>query len=490
MNADGVLAQSPHPRALGSALTHPSITTDYSEAMLEFVTPIHTDVDALLANLSTIHHFTYHNLEQEKLWVSSMPCIVQGESHIPIARYGTSNIAQMKEAYRRGLRLRYGSLMQTISGIHFNFSLPNAFWNEFLASDDESVIRAQKSVYYFSLIRNFHRHSWLGCYLFGASPAVCKSFLRGREHLLDEFDAFSFYAPWATSLRLSRIGYSSNAQAGIEVGYNSVEDFVDSLRRAIRSPLAEYEKFGVKADGIYRQLNANLLQIENEFYSVVRPKRVTISGESPSRALRQRGVEYVEVRSIDLNPFIPIGIDAECVRFFDLLLLYCLFSHSPDIDRDEWARTVENRHRVVLEGRRAGLKLRMDSHDSTITKCARELLRNLQPLAELLDEVDGQNHYRSSLQHQLAKVEDAEMTPSAEIIRQMSRQKVGFYEFAMGMAEQHETHFKQTRMDSRAYADMQAEAARSHRRQAEIEDGDELNFDDFLADYFHRQNRA
>ena len=121
VDADGSLAQTRHPDALGSALTHSFITTDYSEALLEFVTPVHTNVDDLLQNLFNIHHFTYQNLAQEKLWVNSMPCIVRGEEHIPIARYGASNVAQMKEAYRRGLSLRYGGLMQTIAGIHFNF---------------------------------------------------------------------------------------------------------------------------------------------------------------------------------------------------------------------------------------------------------------------------------------------------------------------------------------------------------------------------------
>lgn len=494
VDADGVLAQTPHPHGLGSALTHPSITTDYSEALLEFVTPIHTDVGDLLRDLFAIHHFTYQNLDQEKLWVNSMPCVVRGEEHIPIARYGASNVAQMKEAYRRGLSLRYGGFMQTIAGIHFNFSMPEEFWSGFLGSDDEAVIKDQKSLYYFSLIRNFHRHSWLGCYLFGASPAVCKSFLRGRKHMLDDFDASSFYAPWATSLRLSGLGYNSNAQAGIEVGYNSVRDFVASLRRAIQSPRPAYEKFGVKVDGVYQQLNPNWLQIENEFYSVIRPKRVVDSGESPCRALQQRGVQYIEVRSVDLNPFSPVGIDAECVRFFDTLLLYCLFSQSPDIGREEWACAAENRQRVVLNGRRAGLKLCVGpgqpAEEASFTECARELLDNMQPLAELLDQVAGGDDYRSSLQSQLAKVDDPTLTPSARIIEQMSAQKVGFYEFAMGLAEQHEKLFKETRMNGKARDKRRAEAARSHRRQSEIEDSDELEFDDFLADYFRRQNQT
>ena len=494
VGADGLLAQSPHPHSLGSALTHPSITTDYSESLLEFVTPIHTDVNELLQDLFNSHHFTYQNLDQEKLWVNSMPCIVRGEQHIPIARYGTSNIAQMKEAYRRGLSLRYGGFMQTIAGIHFNFSLPEEFWGAFLDTDDPAVIQTQKSSGYFALIRNFHRHSWLACYLFGASPAVCKSFLQGREHMLEDFDASSFYAPWATSLRLSGLGYNSNSQAGIAVDYNSEQGFIASLRRAIQTSRKEYEKFGVKVDGVYRQLNTHWLQIENEFYSVIRPKRVANSGESPSRALQQRGVQYVEVRSVDLNPFVPIGIDAECVRFFDLLLLYCLFSRSPDISREEWDCAAENRQRVVMNGRQAGLTLANGANpsaaESSFKACAQKLLNDMNPLAQLLDEVVGGDNYLSALQSQLAKVEDPELTPSARIIREMSTQKTSFYEFAMDLAEQHEKLFKQTRMEQKECEKMRAQAAHSHRRQKEIENSDALSFDDFLADYFRRQNES
>lgn len=495
VDENGALAQTPHPRALGSALAHPSITTDYSEALLEFITPTHASIDDLLRDLFNIHHFAYQNIAREKLWVNSMPCIVRGEEHIPIARYGDSNIGRMKEIYRRGLSLRYGGLMQTIAGIHFNFSLPEEFWRAFGDGDDAAAVRDLKSAYYFALIRNFHRHAWLVCYLFGASPAVCKTFLRGREHLLDDLDSHSFYAPFATSLRLSNLGYTSDAQAGIDIDYNSVDGFVASQRRAIQTPHAAYQKFGVKVGGDYRQLNANLLQIENEFYSVIRPKRVAESGESPTHALQQRGVQYVEVRCIDLNPFIPIGIDAECVRFLDMLLLFCLFSDSPDISRAEWQCAAENRKRVVFGGRRDGLELCDESNAATppsplFGDRARALLNAITPLAELLDEVTGQNGYRASLRAQIAKVEDASRTPSAMILRRMKEMDASFFEFAMDTAEQHEAHFKQAQMCAAEADKLRKQAAKSHARQQQIENDDRLSFDDFLDDYFRRQLRS
>ena len=128
VTAEGTLAQTPHPRALGSALTHPSITTDYSEALLEFITPVSRDIDETLDILARIHGFVYRQLGDELLWSSSMPCIVSGDAGIPVARYGQSNVGRMKTVYRYGLGHRYGRLMQAIAGVHYNFSMPEAYW--------------------------------------------------------------------------------------------------------------------------------------------------------------------------------------------------------------------------------------------------------------------------------------------------------------------------------------------------------------------------
>ena len=489
VNPDGTLAQTPHPKALGSALTHSSITTDYSEALLEFVTPVHTDIDALLKELTDIHHYTYQNVGDEKLWVNSMPCVMEGDNKILIARYGSSNVAKMKEAYRRGLGHRYGRLMQTIAGIHFNFSLPEAFWDDFLDFADSADRKAQKSTQYFALTRNFLRHSWLACYLFGASPAVCKSFLTGRKHELDEHDGHSFYAPNATSLRLSDLGYSNNVQAGIEICYNTLEEYTATLRKAIQTPYPAYQTIPEVIDGKYQQLNPNLLQIENEFYAVIRPKQVAESGESPSRALMDRGVAYVEVRSLDLNPFAPVGIDAECIRFFDAFLLYCLLEDSPPLSNAERGEASENRQRAVLSGRLPGLMLGRYNDEIPFSVAAKELLSEVAQVASLLDGIEGGNAYRNVIDSQRAKIEDTSLTPSARILAEMESDHDSFYAFAMSKAIEHEKHFKGLTMDRETIERYQQEAAASLERQREIEEADELTFPDFLEEYFARQNQ-
>ncbi len=182
IDPDGHIAQTPHPYGLGSPLTHPSITTDFSEALLEFITPVFHSPEESLSFLSDLHTFMFTQLDREELiWTSSMPCVLDDDDLIPLAQYGTSNVGKLKTLYRMGLSYRYGRAMQTISGIHFNFSLPDSFWTLYkdLVGTDISL-RDFKTEQYFNLIRNFRRYSWLLLYLFGASPAVCKKFFKGQ----------------------------------------------------------------------------------------------------------------------------------------------------------------------------------------------------------------------------------------------------------------------------------------------------------------------
>src|SRR6266496_2262860 len=327
---DGALALTPHPKALGSALKHPHITTDFSESLLELITGVHTSVDACLEELKRIHGFVYRNIGDEVLWGASMPCSLPD-----------SNVGRAKTVYRIGLSHRYGRRMQMIAGLHYNWSLPESAWPlPGLGNQNEA---------YFALIRNFRRHAWLLLYLFGASPAVCASFVAGRRHELRELAPGTLCLPHATSLRMGRLGYLSDAQDKLLVSYNSLETYAACLDDVLTKPYPPYQAIGIRDGHVtsdvvhgagggvdsYKQLATSLLQIENEFYSTVRPKRVIHPGERPLHALRERGVEYVEVRAMDLDPFSPIGITADTVRFLDVFLLHCLLADSPPDTREE-----------------------------------------------------------------------------------------------------------------------------------------------------------
>jgi glutamate--cysteine ligase len=402
---DGTLATTPHPARLGSALTHPCVTTDFSESQLELVTGAHGSADACLAELTEIHQAVHRALGDELLWCASMPCRLPADEAIPIGRYGTSNVGRAKSVYRTGLSHRYGRRMQTISGIHYNFSLPGSHSN----------------AEYFALIRNFRRHSWLLLYLFGASPAVCESFVAGRAHELERLSPDTFHLPYATSLRMGRLGYQSDAQSSLAVSYNSLESYAASLQEALTTPYPAYEAIGIRDGDNYRQLATTLLQIENEFYGTIRPKRVIRPGERALHALRERGVEYVEVRLMDLDPFCAIGITAERMRFLDVFLLHCLLRESPPDTPQEIATIAGNTQRVAARGREPGLHLVRRSAEVTLAAWGGEILAECAPIAAALDAANGGDAHRAALASAAAALNEPATTPSARVLTAMAR---------------------------------------------------------------------
>lgn len=488
ITADGRLAQTPHPEGLGSALTHPSITTDYSEALLEFITPVDTSIARCLETLADVHSFVCRKLDQELLWATSMPCVVSEDNGIPVAEYGSSNVARMKTVYRYGLGHRYGRLMQTIAGIHYNFSMPADYWQRAWqdAGEPESL-QDYITNRYLGLIRNFHRHSWLLIYLFGASPAVCASFLRGRDqHSLQPFDdsGRSLHMPYGTSLRMGDLGYNSEAQKGLTVCYNSLDNYVHTLRDAIMRPHAGYREFPSGQDGNYQQLNDSLLQIENEFYSTIRPKRVTRPGETPLNALRRSGIEYIEVRCIDVSPFTPLGLDAEQIHFLDTFLLYCMLEESPPCEGDERRQQAANLVTVVNRGREPGLELRAATGPQPLQTMANELLDTMAGIATLLDDSHDSGDYSAALAEQRARVADPERTPSARVLREMREQELPFFRLAMDYSERWVQHFRERPLAAAVEQRFEDETLSSWAAQRDIEASDTLDFEAYLARFY------
>lgn len=482
---DGQLAMTPHPRALGSALTHPKITTDYSEALLEFITGTETDPARTLDELDAIHRYTYSRLDSEFLWSPSMPGLLPEEAQIPIAEYGSSNIGRLKYVYRQGLALRYGKTMQCIAGIHYNFSLPEALWS-ILQADEQDGRSPQdyQSWRYIALIRNFRRYSWLLMYLFGASPALDASFMRERAHQLEQFDDETLYLPYATSLRMSDLGYQSNAQAGLTPCYDDLPSYTSSLHKAVSTPYPEYAALGTKdAEGNWQQLNTNILQIENEYYSNIRPKRVTGTGERPLHALRARGIQYIEVRCLDINPFLPLGIDLGEARFLDAFLLFCALQQSPCLIEGECRASSDNFLKVVKQGREPGLELSRCGEPVSLQQWASELIGQISQVAELLDRSQGSDEHIRAIAAQQAKVDDSSLTPSAQVLEAMRRHGESFSQFALRQTRQHAEDFR-----SRALSDADVawfdEAARSSlAQQTEMEAADTQDFDSFVEEY-------
>lgn len=482
----GQLAATPHPPALGAALTHPHITTDFSEALIELITPPCGSAQEALDFLTDIQIAVYRHLEHELLWGTSMPCLLTTAETIPLARYGTSNAATMKTVYRRGLGNRYGRTMQLIAGVHFNFSFAEAFWELYReqagAPGADDGFRAEAQM---GMIRNLQRIGWLVPYLFGASPAVCASFVAGRETDLQRFSADTLYYPYATSLRMGDIGYQNKQEegAGIKANYDSLNAYVRSLTWAIQTPCPQYEALGVKVGGVYRQLNANVLQIENEYYSTVRPKQIAHWLEKPTLALRRRGIGYVELRSLDVNIFDPLGVGSEQLLFLEVLMLYCLLLDSPRIGTRERRGIDENQVLTAHRGRDPALRLARDRLSVGLAQWAGESLADMIAVAELLDGV-ANGPRTVNLHRQREKVARPELTPSAQILESMRQNREGFFGFSQRLSEAHRQYFRSLTLGPERQARFDRLAIDSLQRQQEIEAADDVPFDEFLARYF------
>lgn len=487
---NGQLAQTPHAPSLGSALTHPKITTDFSESQLEFITPVSTSVAETLEDLNNIHHYTYHQLQaqQEMLWSNSMPCQLGDPSTIPVGRYGTSNVGMMKTVYRLGLGHRYGSTMQTISGVHYNFSLVDKFWTTYQQQlNNQQSLCEFKTEQYFNLMRNFRRYVPLFVYLFGASPAISRSFLQGQPHKLQSLGEDTLYGEYATALRMGGLGYQSDAQKALFVCYNSMDSYIESLRGGIMETYADYDRIGLKDEqGNYKQLNTSLLQIENEFYSTIRPKRVAASGEAPINALLRSGVEYVEVRCVDVDPFASAGIAAETMRFLDVFLLYCLLEDSPELSDVACKEANTNLRLIVDEGRRPGLTIQVDGQAQSFSAWAERLLSAMQPIAALLDKLNATGYYQQSLQQQQDKVANVALTPSAKVLARMRDESLSFAEFGLQQAKYWQQHFLSKPLSDAVREYFTETAADSLVQQRAIEAASEQSFEDYLANYYEQ----
>ncbi|MBQ4845823.1 glutamate--cysteine ligase [Pseudoalteromonas sp. MMG005] len=487
IKASGKIAQTSHPEGAGHPLTHNSITTDFSESLLEFITPAGENAEETLAQLRDLQKFTLEHMGDELLWPMSMPCFINDENDIALAQFGNSNIGRMKTLYREGLKNRYGSMMQAIAGVHFNMSFPDSLWQSLQElHDDKQPKQAFISEQYLGLIRNFKREMWLVSYLFGASPSLCSSFLQGNDSALpfEKIGKGTLYLEHGTALRLGDLGYTNSAQSSLKVTYNNLDEYIAGLRSAIHCHSDLYgELTDYKSDNP-KQLNKNILQIENEFYSPVRPKRNSESGETPSQALAKGGIEYIEIRALDVNPFADTGIDIEQIRFLDVFLTYCLLKASPEMDWDEQQLTQVNLQNVVNQGRNPDLVLKQASHTVNITKWATQIFTDLAAVAKYMDSACDTLDYSNTIAKLSAWVTDSSLTYSGRLIGLLKSEQQDAGVMALSLAHTYKAASKQQPYSVYNEQILLNEAAKSKEKEQAVSNDDQLSFSAFLDDYF------
>ena len=487
VDKNGTISYKMHPKEFGSSLTNRYITTDYSEALIEIVTPPCSSHKEVLNYLENIIAFIYKNLDEEYLWPASMPCIIAGDKSIPIAYYGTSNAARMKTTYRRGLGNRYGRIMQVISGIHYNYSFSDKFWKEYsLYKNSKKNLKDFKSEQYFIISRNLLRNGWIVAYLFGCSPAVCKSYLSGKKTSLESFDEYTYYEKYATSLRMGDIGYQNNIEEdmGVNIDYNSIEKYAKSLDDAIKKPSREYEKIGVHKDGYYKQINANSLQIENEYYSTVRPKPDPNLKTRPSLALLENGVNYIELRSIDNDIFSNTGIELTQMYFMELLIIHSLFSDNSEISKEEHADIRNNFKNVAHKGRDKKIKIIKKNETICIEKELNKILNEMESIAKTMGHIKNDKNYEISILQQKDKIHNEKLIPSNLVIDRMKNKKISFYEFCMENIWIQKKYFSSLKADNNIFNLLKHESELSLDKKNMLENEDEENYEEYIKKYF------
>lgn len=491
MQANGFLAQTAHPVALGSALTHPHITTDYSEALIELITPPFAKPQQALDFLRQLHAVVQNKLpEGETLWPLSMPCMLdKEEENIPLANYGSSNIGRFKTLYRRGLGVRYGRRMQTIAGVHYNVSFPDSLFEAWQQADTTPAalkalsLQDYRSERYFGLIRNFLRLIPLVVYVLGASPSVCACFLTGRQHQLQPLIGGTLYLPHATALRMGRLGYQNSAQRQLGIHYNNMTDYLDGIQQAIHTSYAPFTALGLDdVQGEPLQINDHVLQIENEYYSPIRPKQVPQAGETPAQALQDRGVAYVELRAVDINPYSDIGIDLDTAGFLEVLALYCLLQDSPAIEATEQDCIDHNLIKVVDEGRKIDLHLDTPTGQQPFKQWAEQHIQAMRAVAGFMDQSVEQPIYQSALQQMQKRLEQVESTLSAQVLKDTVREG-GSWRFGHELAVQYAQQQKNIPLTDALHRHFQDLAQQSLQQQQTLEQQEQQSFQQFLASY-------
>ena len=487
MQSNGFLSQADHPKTLGSALTHPHITTDYSEALMEFITPPKASIPEALSFLADIHAVVHRHLEHdEKLWPLSMPCMLDDkEENIRLAQYGSSNIGQFKTLYRHGLGIRYGRRMQTISGVHYNISFPDTVFEALQQHETDAELKSlslkdYRSHCYLGLIRNFIRLTPLVIYFVGASPSVCKCFMTGREHQLLPLIKGTLYLPEATALRMGRFGYQNSAQKQLGIHYNNLQSYVAELQKAVHTPYARFSHLGLNdANDKPIQINDHVLQIENEYYSLVRPKQVPLEDETPSEALANRGIGYVELRAVDVNPYSAIGINEETAAFLEVVALYCLFKESPALLDAEQDIIEKNQNEIVNRGRAANAKIIEGETEYPVATWLASHLNTMTPLAELLNQTYSTDLYSKALAVMQSRLNDVDQTLSAQVIADTMEQG-GTWSFGSYMANQHIASYQQHVLSTETQAYFAQLAQASLEKQQQLEQDSRVNFEEYL----------
>ena len=466
-----------HPVILGSALCNQYITTDFAESLLEFITPPALSWSETIDFLESIEQFVINKIDSELLWPFSIPPPNISEKDIRIATYGSSNVAQFKNLYRQGLSKRYGKNMQTIAGIHYNYSFPDELFKEITQINGSQELRSIKSNIYLSTIRNILRNNWFLLYFFGSSPFVIEQLISKKKYKFKKHKDI-YYLPYATSLRMSDIGYQNTEQSKLNISLDNLKKYISSLLSATSTKSIEFKEMSILSSIERSQLNENYLQIEDEYYSSARPKSASKENIRQIKKLESTGIEYLEIRSLDLDPYLPVGIGLEEMKFIDIFIVYCATSAQSIITKIENRDIYRNNLNVSIKGRKRDLKLIRNNKQIFLKDWANEILDEMNSLAEVLEvDIDIEGYKE--------KIQFSELTKSSSLLNNFLESKDDFLSYGLTTSLANKEYISRKKCDFSTMNILEKEVATSLEQQKEIEVNDDISFDEYLFNYFN-----
>lgn len=415
----GKLSLTPHPKIFGNKTENPYITTDFSESQIEMITPAFDNIDDTFNFLNALYDIVALEIGDEYLWPQSMPCITPEDGNIPIAEFKEHKEA---EEYRKKLLSKYGGKKQLISGIHYNFSFcENLLKTLYEESKEDISFKDYKNNIYLKVTRNYLRYRWLLIYLLGGAATIHKSYVSECPKELNKINCCTYSDDGALSFRNGVCGYKNKVD--LYPNYISVDNYVESIREFI---------------------NDKLIDSHKELYSQIRLK--AHNNDDFFNSLLNDGINYLEYRSIDVNPFEKCGISLNDLYFLQLFNIFLLVTEENEY-KDWQEDALHNQLQVAQYGQK-DISLIFDGKAISKTAWANDILDSILNLNNELNL--GKEDIVKSM---ISKVNDSKLTYAYKISDKVKKE--GFVSAHLNLSKEYKKSAYDNRFNLCGYTDME-----------------------------------
>ncbi|HAT4181976.1 bifunctional glutamate--cysteine ligase GshA/glutathione synthetase GshB [Clostridium perfringens] len=421
----GNLALTPHPKAFGDREKNAYIKTDFSESQLEMVTPVCNTLEEVYSFICNLNKVVSLEIMKngEFLWPQSNPPILPREEEIPIAKLSNRE----DELYRENLSYKYGKKKQVISGIHYNFSFKEEFikllYKELKVEKD---FREFKDDIYLRMARNFQKYHWLLIYLTGASPVFHESYIEEIKEEGEKLGEDSYYIKDDTSLRNSSYGYKNKKD--YYVSYNSIEEYASDIKNLVKD---------------------KEIQSIKEYYNPIRLK--SLGSEDMLESLLHKGIDYLEVRLLDLDPLSIQGVSKETLYLVHLFMIYTLLKENKEITYKDQEEFFKNHDMVALKGRNEEAVIYENGVPVLLKDKGREILSEMDEIVEIL--FSNNEEFKNVIKRALEKINNPHDTISEKLIKDIKEE--GYVNFHMRLAKDYLNNFKNKEFNLVGYEDLE-----------------------------------